>query len=132
MGITVTVLRPIAVRGGVLTFVCLCLLVGCGSRSKAHESSLTAASVESAFGGQGIQLVAFSGSGQLVSSAPPTVEVEILKSDAAAKAVSAPQQVNGTEVAPIGTRNVLVWVDPHASTPFQQRVSAALAALDGQ
>ena len=52
-----------------------------------------------------------------------------LGSAAKAKAISAPQEVNGVEVKPVGTRNILVWVDSHASTAFQQRVDAALGAL---
>jgi hypothetical protein len=73
-----------------------------------------------------------SGTTQLVSSSPPTVEVEIVSSVSEAKKLDAPQQVNGVEVKPSGTRNVLVWVDSHASAPFQQRVDAALAALESQ
>jgi hypothetical protein len=105
------------------------LLAGCGSGKKATDRPLRSSDVQAAFGGQGIQLMEFSGPGQLVSSAPPTVEVEILASEAEAKADSAPQQVNGIEVRPIGARNVVVWVDSHASSAFQQRIDAALADL---
>lgn len=106
---------------------CLVLaLAGCGSRAKAP---LTAADVQAAFRAQGIQLVPFSG--QLVSSSPPTVDAEIFKDDAEAKATSAPQQVDGVEVEPIAARNVLVWVDPHAPAAFRQRVDVALGALQG-
>src|SRR5262249_36440388 len=120
----------ISVRGSMVVLTCLLLaaIAGCGSGTK--SASLTAADVRAAFGDQGIQPVPFSalpGASQLVSSSPPTVEVEILTSAAKAKAISAPQQVNGVEVKPIGTRNILVWVDSRASAPFQQRVSAALA-----
>lgn len=108
------------------------VVAGCGSGAK---PSLTVGDVKAAFEAQGIQLMLFSGSSestQLVSSSPPTVEVEILKSGDEAKKISAPQEVNGVEVKPTGTRNILVWVDSHASAPFQQRVSAALTALEQQ
>jgi hypothetical protein len=109
--------------------VLLTVAVGCGSSTKASSPPLRSADVQAAFGGQGIQLVEFSGPGQLVSSAPPTVEVEILASEAEAKADSSPQEVNGIEVKPIGARNVVVWVDSHASSDFQRRIDAALAEL---
>ena len=100
-------------------------LAACGSGAKPDFSM---SDVQAAFRDQGIELTVFS-SGQLVSSSPPTVEVEVFASAKTADATSAPQQVNGVEVQPVGTRNVLVWVDSHASATFQQHVSAALAAL---
>ena len=99
-------------------------LAGCGSRAKAP---LTVADVQTAFQAQGIELVPFSG--ELVSSSPPTVDAEIFKDEAEAKATSAPQQVDGVEVEPIAARNILVWVDPHAPAAFRRRVAAALGAL---
>jgi hypothetical protein len=106
-----------------------CLVVaalsGCGSASK---PDFTATDVQAAFHGQGIELTPFS-AGQLVSSSPPTVEVEVFGSAQKANATSAPQEVNGVEVKPVGARNILVWVDSHAPADFQQHVSAALAAL---
>jgi hypothetical protein len=118
---------------GVLVLGCLVLTVaaGCGSGSKPEPTPLSAAEVQAAFAGQGIQLTPFS-EAQLVSASPPTVEVEVLGSDAKAKAIGAPQEVNGVEVKPTGTRNILVWVDSHASTAFQHRVDAALGALQSQ
>jgi hypothetical protein len=120
---------PVSIRG-VLVPACLFLAVaaGCGSKSPSSRASLTAADVKAAFGDEGIRLTPFSG-GQLVSASPPTVEVEVLESEARAKAASAPQEVNGVEVKPVGTRNILVWVDSKAPTDFQQHVSAALSAL---
>jgi hypothetical protein len=121
---------PVAGRAVVLGLLLLTVAAGCGSKS--GGASFTVAEVQAAFGGQGIQLTPFSavpGGSQLVSSSPPTVEVEVLGSPDKAKAVSAPQQVNGVEVQPLGAGNVVVWVDSQASTGFQQRVSAALAAL---
>jgi hypothetical protein len=100
-------------------------LVGCGAAAK---PDLTVPDVQAAFQGQGIALTPFSG-GQLVSASPPTVEVEVFGSSEKADATSAPQEVNGVEVKPVGTRNILVWVDSHASTGFHQHVNAALAAL---
>ena len=130
----VSVARVVPSRGSLLVLFCLVLSVaGCGSGAKPDVASLTVADVQSAFGGQGIQLMPFSadsGARQLVSSTPPTVEVEVLGSADKASAFSASQQVNGVEVKPIGTRNILVWVDSQASAAFQQRVSAALAALE--
>jgi hypothetical protein len=122
--------RVISVGMSVAALGCLLLTVtaGCGSGSKPEETPLTVPEVQAAFGAQGIQLTPFSGE-QLVSASPPTVEVEVLGSGAKAKAISAPQEVNGVEVKPVGTRNILVWVDSHASTAFQQRVDAALGAL---
>jgi hypothetical protein len=118
--------RPSSRRGSVIV-VCLfaTALVACGSSAK---PDLTAADVQTAFQAQSIQLTPFS-SGQLVSSSPPTVEVEIFGSAQKADAANAPQEVNGIAVKPVGTRNILVWVDSHASAGFQQRVNAALAAL---
>jgi hypothetical protein len=111
---------------------CLLLAVVAGCGSKSHQaSSLTAADVTAAFNGQGIQLTPFSGD-QLVSASPPTVEVEVLESEARAKAASAPQEVNGVEVQPLGTRNILVWVDSKAPGDFQQHVSAALSTLSSK
>jgi hypothetical protein len=114
-------------RRAIAIAACLCAtaLAGCGSAAK---PDFTVTDVQAAFSGQGIQLTTFS-SGQLVSSSPPTVEVEVFGSAKSANATSAPQEVNGVEVKPVGTRNVLVWVDSHASPDFQQHVSAALAAL---
>ena len=100
-------------------------LAACGSAAKPN---LTMTDVQAAFRDQGIELTTFS-SGQLVSSSPPTVEVEVFASAKTADATSAPQEVNGVEVKPVGTRNILVWVDSHASATFQQHVSAALEAL---
>jgi hypothetical protein len=129
--------HSIAGRVSVLGCVLLTVTAGCGSGSRPSRPPpgslppLTVAAVQAAFGGQGIQLTLFSGA-QLVSANPPTVEVEVLASAAKAKAISAPQEVNGVAVEPVGARNILVWVDSHASTSFQQRVSAALAALQGR
>jgi len=123
-----------SIVGGAVVLACLLLTVGAGCGSGA-KPSLTVADVKAAFGGQGIALMLFSGASgttELVSSSPPTVEVEIVSSQSEAKKLDAPQQVNGVEDKPSGTRNVLVWVDSHASAPFQQRVDAALAALESQ
>jgi hypothetical protein len=119
--------RQNARRGTVAAAACLSLAVlsGCGSAAK---PAFTVNDVQAAFDGQGIELTPFS-SGQLVSSSPPTVEVQILGSAQKAAAISAPQEVNGVEVKPVGARNILVWVDSHAPAGFQQHVSAALAAL---
>jgi hypothetical protein len=118
--------RPCSRRGSVIA-VCLfaAALAGCGSAAK---PDFTVTDVQAAFSGQGIELTPFS-SGQLVSSSPPTVEVEVFASAQKAQATSAPQEVNGVEVKPVGTRNILVWVDSAASADFQQHVNAALAAL---
>jgi hypothetical protein len=119
--------RPIGRRVSVAAACLLAAaLAGCGG--SAAKPALTETDVQSAFQAQGIALTTFS-SGQLVSSSPPTVEVEIFGSAQKAAATSAPQEVNGVEVKPVGTRNVLVWVDAHAPADFQQHVSAALAAL---
>jgi hypothetical protein len=108
--------------------VCLCAtaLSACGGSGA--KPDFTATDVQAAFQGQGIALTPFS-SGQLVSSSPPTVEVELFDSAQKAAATSAPQEVNGVEVKPVGARNILVWVDAHAPAGFQQHVNAALAAL---
>jgi len=120
--------QPNGRRGSVVAACLLATaLVGCGSAAK-PAPALTATDVQAAFSGQGIELTPFS-SGQLVSSSPPTVEVEIFGSAKTADATSAPQEVNGVEVKPLGTRNILVWVDSHAPPDFQQHVNAALAAL---
>jgi len=114
-------------RCGSVAAACLfaAALAGCGSAAK---PDFTVTDVQTAFHGQGIELTPFS-SGQLVSASPPTVEVEVFGSAEKAKATSAPQEVNGVEVKPVGARNILVWVDSHAPADFQQHVSAALAAL---
>ena len=124
-----TVSRP-SLCGGVIA-VCLCAtaLSACGGSGT--KPDLTATDVQAAFQGQGIALTPFS-SGQLVSSSPPTVEVELFVSAQKAAATSAPQEVNGVEVKPVGTRNILVWVDAHAPSGFQQHVNAALAALQAK
>jgi hypothetical protein len=127
MGRVISVAVAVVVLGGLL----LTVTAGCGSGSKSEETPLSTAEVQAAFAGQGIRLTPFSGA-QLVSSSPPTVEVEVLGSAAKAKAISAPQEVNGVVVKPTGTRNILVWVDSHASLAFQQRVDAALGALQSQ
>jgi hypothetical protein len=129
------VARQTSIVGLAVVLACLLLVVGAGCGGSGGKPSLTVANVKAAFGGQGIQLILFSGASgttELVSSSPPTVEVEIVSSQSEAKKLDAPQQVNGVEVKPSGTRNVLVWVDSHASAPFQQRVDAALAALESQ
>jgi hypothetical protein len=131
----VNVARVTPIVGGAVVLACLLLIVGAGCGGSGGKPSLTVGDVKAAFGGQGIELMLFSGasgSTQLVSSSPPTVEVEIVSSVSEAKKLDAPQQVNGVEVKPSETRNVLVWVDSHASPPFQQRVDAALAALESQ